>query len=215
MCDVKRQLAKYHVTVRMPVGVAAATKLVEKAYGYATTDGNTPVIGTLSRLAVAREKETKTDTKYGLASWWSKFESTQQFPNGNTDGWMDAEFSLQFPEFDRSVFDKWIEATTSLNDLLSPPLCAEPKQATPTGTPAVVDGDVLPAKEPSSGSPPIEDKASLPSQPSTPKAEPKRKHPKPSGGPGPAKPKEERKTPRQGGERKPRTNVNKAPTTKQ
>jgi hypothetical protein len=154
MCDVKRQLSKFHTTVRLPTGVKAESKLVEKALGYVATDGNTPVIGELCKRAVSLSPHGETRRELGISTWWSKFETSEQFPNTNGDGWMDAEFSVQFPEFDRSMFNTWFSTLGSLSNCLSPPLCAEPKPATATGVDTVVDGDVLPAKETSS-SPPI------------------------------------------------------------
>jgi hypothetical protein len=159
MCDVKRQLSKLHVTVRLPAGVSPSRKLVEKAFGLVATDANTPVLGELARVAVERSELKNTAPIPGIRSWWAKFEESEQFPNANVNGWMDAEFLAQFPEFDRKIFGDWIGSTRSLDDLLDAPLCAEPKPASPAAVPAVVDGDALPAKEASTGSVPAEQAA--------------------------------------------------------
>jgi hypothetical protein len=161
MCDVKRQLSKLHVTVRLPAGVTPGSKLVEKALGLVATDANTPVLGQLATKAVALADARRAPIP-GLLSWWAKYEASEQFPNSNADGWMDAEFCTQFPEFDRRLFGDWLSAAGSIEALLAAPLCAEPKPATPAATPAVVDGDVLPAKETSTRGQPTEGKANAP-----------------------------------------------------
>jgi len=150
MCDVKRQLSKFHTTVRLPDNVRPEEKLVEKARGYVATDGNTPVIGRLCKRALELGSTAKTRRVLGVAPWWSKFEQSVQYPNSNADQWMDAEFQRLFPEFDFEVFNSWIGQVNCWDDILGAPLCCEPQQATPTTVPVVVDGDVLPARTSSS-----------------------------------------------------------------
>lgn len=145
MCDVKRQLSKFHTTVRLPNNVRPEEKMVEKARGYVATDGNTPVIGRLCKRALDLNTA-RSRRDLGIAPWWSKFEQSVQYPNSNADQWMDAEFQRLFPEFNVEVFNSWINTVTCWRELLGAPLCCEPKQATPTSVPVVVDGDVLPAR---------------------------------------------------------------------
>jgi hypothetical protein len=146
MCDVKRQLSKFHTTVRLPENVRPEQKLVEKASGYVATDANTPVIGALCKRAVELIGFDGKPLPINVKPWWAYFDASVQFPNANTDGWMDAEFSVQFPEFDRSIFDNWLQSVNGIAELLAAPLCAEPKSATPALVPVVVDNDVLPAR---------------------------------------------------------------------
>lgn len=150
MCDVRRQLSKFHTCVRLPANVPPEDKLVEKARGYVATDANTPVLGQLCRRAVALSSAEQRRRQLGLGHWWAQFDESVQFPNSNADGWMDAEFSRVFPEFDRDQFNEWLRSTGSLSQLLGAPLCCETKPATPTVSEVVVDGDVLPAKSTSS-----------------------------------------------------------------
>jgi hypothetical protein len=149
MCDVKRQLSKFHTTVRLPANVTPEQKFVEKATSYVATDGNTPVIGQLCKklllLSPHRPKHLS-----GIGSWWSKFDASVQFPNRNVDGWMDVEFNDQFPEFDRAQFNKWLAESSTSPELLSPPICAETKPATPCQSDVVVDEEVVPSR-PSDG----------------------------------------------------------------
>nr|UNI73863.1 MAG: RNA-dependent RNA polymerase [brine shrimp noda-like virus 1]UNI73865.1 MAG: RNA-dependent RNA polymerase [brine shrimp noda-like virus 1] len=145
MCDVKRQLAKFHTTVRLPNNVLCEHKLVEKAMAFTATDGNTPVIGPLCKRVLSLSSFRPRVT-HGIANWWARFEQSEQFPNNNADGWMDVEFHRQFPEFDHRIFDDWLAGTKTATEILEAPLCAEPKGPTPSTASVVVDGDVLPAR---------------------------------------------------------------------
>jgi len=145
MCDVKRQLSKFHTTVRLPTNVTPEQKFVEKATSYVATDGQTPVIGELcKKLLLLSPHRPKSIS--GIGSWWSKFDASVQFPNRNVGGWMDMEFADQFPEFDRRQFNQWLDGAGSAEELLSAPLCAEPKPATPGKCPVVVDETVVPSR---------------------------------------------------------------------
>jgi hypothetical protein len=145
MCDVKRQLAKFHTTVRLPNGVSPEQKLVEKAMSFVATDGNTPVIGEYCKRVLLLS-DFKPKRLLGIGNYWSRFEESAQYPNRNDGGWMDQEFSTLFEEFDRSIFDEWMATANTVEKLLCAPLCAEPKPATPGVHPVVVDEDILPAK---------------------------------------------------------------------
>jgi hypothetical protein len=145
MCDVKRQLSKFHTTVRLPANVTPEQKLVEKCMSYVATDGNTPVIGPFCKRVLLLSSY-RPRTLLGVGSWWSKFEDSVQYPNENVGGWMDVEFAAQLEEFDRTQFEGWLALTTTAQDLLCPPICEEPKAPQPTSVAVVVDEDVLPAK---------------------------------------------------------------------
>jgi len=145
MCDVKRQLAKFHTAIRLPENVKPEAKLVEKCMSYVATDGNTPVIGEFCK-SVLQLSEYRPSVPFGIGTWWGKFDQSVQYPNENVGGWMDVEFSELFSQFDRSVFNSWMDSVKQASDLLSPPLCAEPKPATATVVDVVVDGDVLSAR---------------------------------------------------------------------
>jgi hypothetical protein len=145
MCDVKRQLSKFHTTVRLPANVTPEQKLVEKAMSYVATDGSTPVIGEFCKRVLSTSSY-RPKTPLGVGTWWSRFEESVQYPNENVGGWMDVEFERLFPEFDRSMFDSWLVAAKQVSRLLKAPLCAEPKPPTPAVVDVVVDEDVVPAK---------------------------------------------------------------------
>jgi hypothetical protein len=145
MCDVKRQLSKFHTTVRLPANVAPEQKFVEKATSYVATDGGTPVIGELCKKLLLLSPY-RPRSVLGIRSWWSKFDASVQYPNRNVDGWMDVEFENQFPEFDRDQFNQWLVGSQSSEELLSAPLCAEPRPPTPAESDVVVGEEVVPSR---------------------------------------------------------------------
>jgi hypothetical protein len=148
MCDFKRQISKLHTTVRLPENVKPEHKMVEKAMSYLTTDSSTPVIGAYCRrvlvLSTYRPK-----TPLGIGTWWSKFACSDQYPNENVDGWMDVELAVNFPEFDRSIFDEWMDTVGTIEEALTPPLCSEIEPVPLSVVPVVVDDQVYPPKTPS------------------------------------------------------------------
>jgi hypothetical protein len=148
MCDVKRQLSKFHTTIRLPDNVKAGQKLAEKAMSYVATDGNTPVIGELCQRVLVLSPEMP-QKLHGIGNWWAKFEKSVQYPNTNVDGWMDVEFEHLLPTFDRVQFNNWLDGIKSAKELLSPPLCDEPKRPTPALVPVVVDEEIIPPRSPS------------------------------------------------------------------
>nr|UNI73867.1 MAG: RNA-dependent RNA polymerase [brine shrimp noda-like virus 2] len=145
MCDIKRQLSKFHTTVRLPFGITPEQKFVEKAASYVATDGNTPIIGPLCKKLLLLSSHSPRNIS-GIGSWWSKFAASDQFPNRNVDGWMDVELEHQFPEFSRSRFEEWLAKSSTPTELLQPPICAEPKPATVGKFDVVVDEEVLKAR---------------------------------------------------------------------
>jgi hypothetical protein len=167
MCDVKRQLSKFHTTVRLPENVKPEQKLVEKAMSYVATDGNTPVLGNYCKRVLLLSSF-KPKSLLGVGNWWSRFDESVQYPNRNDEGWMDVEYDALFAEFDRSQFNEWLASADTVEKLLQPPLCAEPRAAQRAGAAVVVDGDVLPAEEENVTKTPLapeEGEAGTPAQP--------------------------------------------------
>lgn len=142
MCDTRRQLSKFHTTVRLPSNITPEQKLVEKAMSYVATDANTPVIGEFCQRVLLLSSY-RPKRLLGLGNWWCKFEQSAQFPNENVGGWMDVEFELSLPEFDRTQFNDWLATCKTGAELLSPPLCEPPRPATTHGVDVVVDADTL------------------------------------------------------------------------
>ena len=153
MCDIKRQLSKFHTTVRLPDNIPPEAKLVEKSRAYLATDRNTPIIGPLCKHVIRLSNQMsmlhlkRLTPLPGVAHWWSKFDDSVQFPNENVDGWMDFELDHMLPDFDRSIFDKWLVTTRTLPQIVKAPLCVEPRATPPTITSVVVDGEVVNARQ--------------------------------------------------------------------
>jgi len=146
MCDLKRQLSKFHTTVRLPENVTPEQKLVEKSRAYLATDRNTPIIGPLCKRALRLSDKVsmlhlrRAKPLPGVAHWWSKFDDSVQFPNENIGGWMDVELCHMLPTFDRDLFSRWLATTGSVTSLLEAPLCADVEAAPATAVDVVVDG---------------------------------------------------------------------------
>jgi hypothetical protein len=175
MCDIKRQLSKFHTTVRLPENVTKCQKLVEKAQSFVVTDGQTPVLGELcNRVLVLLEKRTqrkhKPRVKHGIGNYWSKFESNVQYPNVNVGGWMDSEFRIMLPKFDRSIFGLWLVNAQTIEELLDAPLCQDPEPATPGLVSFVVDEEVVPPRSPN--------RAPQETEPEPARAQPEKKTPR-------------------------------------
>jgi len=154
MCDIKRQLSKFHTTVRLPSSVTPEQKFVEKATSYVATDGNTPIIGDLCKKLLLLSPHRPKNIA-GVRSWWAQFDASVQYPNRNVNGWMDVELVIQFPEFDRTLFSQWLDGSKSAQELLSAPLCAEPKPPTPGQSDVVVDEEVVPSRPSDSRETPV------------------------------------------------------------
>jgi hypothetical protein len=146
MCDLKRQLSKFHTTVRLPENVTPEQKLVEKSRAYLATDRNTPIIGPLCKRALRLSDKVpmlhlkRTKPLPGVAHWWSQFDDSVQFPNENVGGWMDFELCCMLPTFDRGLFSRWLATTRTVTSLLEAPLCADIEAAPDTIVDVVVDG---------------------------------------------------------------------------
>lgn len=132
MCDVARQLAKFHTCTHMPPGITAADKAVAKSKAYLLTDANTPIIGMLCQ-SITRDLGTRTKVTKPM-NWWAGFEPEDQFPNEYRQ-WMEDVVDESFPDFDRKAFSLWCAS----NSPLTPPTCVElsPRQAE---VPLLIDG---------------------------------------------------------------------------
>nr|AHA86934.1 gp1 [Betegovirus SF] len=124
MCDLKRQLSKFHTSLVLPPQITPAQKLKEKAMSYVLTDANTPIIGVFCKRAVELTQHAKA-TGYNIGQFnTTRFEDAEsQYPNSNDSNWMEAELRIQLPEFDHDRFTNWINTVTTLDELMKPPLC--------------------------------------------------------------------------------------------
>jgi len=149
MCDIKRQLAKLHVTPQLPPGVTPLQKLHDKLYGFYFSDPFTPVIGPLSSRFMGMMKD-ETPVDYGLRNYFHTESNDDRYPNRPGD-WMYDELELAIPDFDMNLFADWLNEAgerafreKDMSLYLSPPLCVPNKQvATEVKRPVVVHGDIV------------------------------------------------------------------------
>lgn len=148
MCDLPRQLSKFHTTVRLPSSVSPEEKLFQKATSFYITDKNTPIIGEFCRVVTGFPHAQK-PTLAHIASYWSLFDRDVQYPNANDDDWMEDEQKAVMPSFDMKIFGTWLVSVRNLSDCLKAPLCLEIVSAKPHKTEQViVDSEIIdPAKK--------------------------------------------------------------------
>jgi len=135
MCDLPRQLSKFHTTVTLQ-GVTEVEKLLEKCRSYALTDGNTPVIGPFCKAVLAAHgaEVEMTEATRSMRRWGSDIPLEVQYPNEFCDEFNHiAETSLAPYCFDFAAFQKWLDQPKQLADYLRPPTLSETKAQTYTG----------------------------------------------------------------------------------
>jgi hypothetical protein len=150
-CDIRRQLMKFHVTVRLPPHVTPAMKLIEKARSFIQTDANTPIIGELCAKVLELASRAQVDAvEYDQASMhpMKRWDSANgdlsvQYPNDNNANWMIAVLRRDLPTFSLEKFLIYISECKSMDDILKAPLCATVEDAD-AKFPVVLNGDVLP-----------------------------------------------------------------------
>jgi hypothetical protein len=143
--DLPRQLSKLHVTPRRPDNVTNCQKLVDKMAGFALTDANTPILGPFAvktmRLAAGVLDPDEAHMSYLARASWYEHEEPAVFDNPDRD-WYSEYVDRCLPDFDHAKFTAWLDAAVTLDDLLSAPLCLEPKPPTVPDVPVVVDGEL-------------------------------------------------------------------------
>jgi len=135
MCDLARQMSKFHTTVTLH-GVTEVEKLLEKCRAYVLTDGQTPVIGPFCRAVLAAHgaEVEMTEATRAIRRWGSDIPLEVQYPNEFCDEFNHiAEISLAPYCFDFAAFQKWLDEPKQLVDYLKPPTLSETKAQTYTG----------------------------------------------------------------------------------
>jgi len=157
MCDIRRQLAKFHVTVNLPDNITPMQKLVEKCAGYIATDENTPIIGEICKAVskVTKVYKGNNPNLRGIANYFSNFTKEVQFPNNNVGNWMDDEVHRALPTFDFSIFNDYIAGVMAgTTSPLKPNLCEPDKQLTAKSQ-VVINGNLVGEKKESPRLPPL------------------------------------------------------------
>lgn len=163
MCDLHRQLSKFHLTVTLPPTITPEQKLMEKARAVLCSDSNTPVIGQLARRVselTAGFKDLQTETTDQMRIWGVEVDQANQYPN-DFRPWMQTVVQAQFGQtFDS--FQMTLDKCKKLQDLLVLPVLYEAPIPTTNSFPVVlaktniVEPPPQKAKTPSAPEPPSE-----------------------------------------------------------
>jgi hypothetical protein len=145
-CDIARQLSKFHTTPNLPSGVTAQAKLVEKARSFFLTDSETPIIGQLvcRVLELSHDdalRPLSDDVRKSIGRWGDEVPKAEQYPN-ELQPWMTDYMLVCLPGIAEGVFDRWLENSRTLDDLLRAPLIVEPARVLPKAE-AVVDEETF------------------------------------------------------------------------
>jgi len=159
ICDVKRILSKFHVTVAMPSNVTPQKKIFEKAYALSLTDSTTPIVGPLVKRVTALFVNSMT-YENALRIWNGDIDRSVHYPNDDS-GWMQTLVDQMLPEFDRDLFHDWL-CNTDCESILCPPVCTPRSDS--NAKPGVVecDGDLTLVPESSETSAIVVDKSKPP-----------------------------------------------------
>lgn len=153
ICDVKRQLAKFHVTVSLPPTITPMHKFGEKALSFLYTDFNTPIIGDIARMFTTTFPEfvpskLNSGPLAGVGYAHSIHGSEDQYPNEPGD-WMWPLVQQSMPTFDVGLFKSWImHVMRTRQGALSPPVCIAEDFDHGAKKEVVVNGVVVAGKPP-------------------------------------------------------------------
>lgn len=155
-CDIKRQLAKFHVTTRLSSKVTPLTKLREKAYAFSLTDAETPILGWFVMRVLHHAPVTRDRYENVLGIWNSDVDKTDHYPNRFAEWMFDLALD-QLPNYDLLGFSNWVE-NASLEDLFNCPEFVERPEPNAKDGIFVLDDDIhengVPAvKHPASDAP--------------------------------------------------------------
>jgi hypothetical protein len=170
MADVRRALAKWHVSCNMPPGVTRLRKLAEKAGNYVLTDPNTPLLSIICRAVTS---VLTPNGKYReLNSWYGREERSVQFPNEEAD-WMEDMVEEWLPGYRLDLVLAWTR--TIRNDLANsydPDKTNLVAERVLLGPPLIFEADPRPPKEDAivagvlhAGTTPFEEDDQLPMRP--------------------------------------------------
>nr|QYF49930.1 MAG: hypothetical protein [Beijing sediment noda-like virus 5] len=137
VCDAKRTLSKFHLTVALPSKVTPETKLFEKAYALSLSDHSTPIIGAFVTRVLKHFKKRAYENVLDI--WNSETARDSHYPNVVGDWAVDLFFE-QLPDFDAEAFRQW-SRDASLESLLNCPMLHPAIETTiPEGL-VVLEGD--------------------------------------------------------------------------
>jgi len=145
MCDLARQLAKFHTTVILTSDITPKMKLIAKCRSFNMSDGQTPVIGELCEKVMSlatRAELVVIDRKQQqiarMLPWSSRPDNNYPNDVGNWGNSVAESLGI-----DMQRFFLWIERVESLDELLATvPLIVEPRPARPK-IPVYVDEQLI------------------------------------------------------------------------
>jgi hypothetical protein len=140
-CDIKRQLAKFHVTTRLSSKITPQVKLREKAYAFSLTDSNTPIIGWFVQQVLYYYPVSKSCYGNVLGIWNSDIDKPDHYPNEEAE-WMLDLVSKELPTFNVSGFVDWVMEAEP-RDLFACPSFDEPAEHSAKSGTFVLDDDIV------------------------------------------------------------------------
>jgi len=147
MCDIHRQLAKFHSSAKLPDGTDNWTKLYMKCLSFRNSDANTPVLGPfihkVMELAVRYPPNTAQVESFRkiFDRYLTVDDPNQDYPNAYHP-WMVDVFQRDLPFFTLDEFKAWIELCISPEIALSPPHFHPPVDPQPHKTHICHVGDI-------------------------------------------------------------------------
>jgi hypothetical protein len=136
MCDIPRQLLKFHLTTRNLKEYTPEELAYDKAMAYIQSDANTPVIGQLCRRILDLTPVSSRKGYRNLEGRWtwenplspdSKYDDSTQYPN-DVASWAMEEFTRVLPDFDYVRFKTHCLVHDLTGFLRSMPLCMPEKE---------------------------------------------------------------------------------------
>jgi hypothetical protein len=110
ICDVRRQLVKFHTSVPLPGHVSPIEKVVEKSRSFYLTDRYTPIMGAIATTFLTIYSTVDFDPladPFRLRAWMSLTSIESQYPN-EVGPWAGALVQTLVPEFDWELFAAWL-----------------------------------------------------------------------------------------------------------
>jgi hypothetical protein len=140
MCDLLRQLSKFHTTTNCDPTMDIKIKAREKALSYWLTDGETPFLGPLCEAIMERTSSVHSKLKQEHMSFWSLYAQEVQFPNICSE-WEDDYLVRIGLHSQRREFEDWLLSTNSFEDLMKAPTVLDRSSAPPRSDSVVVSGE--------------------------------------------------------------------------
>jgi hypothetical protein len=147
MCDLARQLSKFHTAVNMPAHITPLIKLLEKVDAFLLTDANTPVIGEFcKRVRQLCHVNVSIEEQYHdlLTPWAANTALGEQYPN-IVEPW-GAEYALEALapyHFDWEAFRSQLREAKTVAALMALRPVSVPLPVPEVKHPVVVDGEVV------------------------------------------------------------------------